>query len=235
VSGTPLAPPTISVSIASVSYRNVTVSVSSGVTSPDTISSVSCSWGDGNTFTVAGGNQQAGHTYGADGTWTISCTVNDGHNQQATNSAQVSEQAQHAITLWNNRPLGGTTGLCSGGCSTQGSFNIGAGVTQLTEIKLGSDIWPTYEPGGETLTLQIYVNGTLAYQGAQGQHYGGSNQVFQFNFDFGVSQGSSITVKVTFSGVGNKLSDIFTMGDPSNSYVSNFSGTIFWGELDGIS
>ena len=108
-------------------------------------------------------------------------------------------------------------------------------MSQLTDLQIASDIWPTYEPAGETLNLYIYRNGSLAYQGAQSQHYGGSNQRFNFGFNFGVAQGDTITIQVVFTGPSGKISDIFPATQPSNSYTYNFSGTVFAGELDGTS
>jgi hypothetical protein len=231
VTGMPMVPPSVSMSIAGVNYRTVTVSVTATVPSGDSLKSVACNWGDGNTFSAASGTNQYSRTYGADGNWTISCTLTDNNGQTATSSVPVSEQSQHAVTLYNDWSLAPSKGGPSNGLEAKMTFRVPAGVSALTQLIVGDDWWPTYEPKGEYQQVVIYVNGGVRYQGSQGWSYGPVTQRYSYGFNIAVAQGDTVTIQVDALGVNGKLADIFMC---SNNHLGA-SGDILAGELYGLS
>jgi large repetitive protein len=237
VTGMPMVPPSVSMSIAGVNYRTVTVSVTATVPSGDSLKSVACNWGDGNTFSAASGTNQYSRTYGADGNWTISCTLTDNNGQTATSSVPVSEQAQHAVTLYNDWSLSGVKAYTndSNSLTATMTFQVPAGVSALTKIIVGGDIWNSYEPAGEYQRVVISVNGGVRYQGTQTWSYNPNGyQAYSYGFNIGVARGDTVTIEVDARnsfGNGSKIADIFLC---ANNHLGA-SGDILAGELDGLS
>jgi hypothetical protein len=95
VTGMSVLPPKLTVSTASVTHREVEVNVNSSTRSPDAITSVACTWGDGKSFTVGAGGHREGNNYGADGSWTIACTATDKYGITTSANLSVAVQAQH--------------------------------------------------------------------------------------------------------------------------------------------
>ena len=233
VTGMPVLPPILTVSTASVAYRGVTVNVNTSATSPDAITSVACTWGDGNSFTVAAGSRQAGHTYGADGSWTIACTATDTYGITTSANLSVAVQAQHQVTVYDNPFVQPALAIRQYGTTFTENFQIASGVSQLTSVWIANDTFPAGRYLGGSITLELFVNSALRYSGNIEQHHDGQ-QRYNFAFGVGVSAGDWVTIKVTFNNVQGQP-DLFQSNSCSSSYISNANGTFLYGQLLGLS